>query len=614
MALAAYIRYTLGVKPFRSPSVSSACSCRSRSVRAPRSLVLAALVLAAAPSAFPETAEGIVGGDAAAAAPPVWRAALGGAVTGVPSVQAGSVAVVLDGGHIKAFTPDGKPLWDYYAGGKLAPFVTRSREGTCYVSRIDGTLIAVNRAGRELWRITTEAKAEPLSAPVLSGWDGRVFVPAGRTVVCYTASGTRLWSVELARKPAAGPVLDKGGGLVAALDNGDLAEISPFGGMWTIALGEVPVSLVPMEGGTLVLFRNGRPRFFRNVQGSRTGERAARVPVLESLPNLGGTPAGGTARGSGAAVLLSSGKLVLFSVRDGSIAWTTETHVKSGELASGASRGGGSGVLNMEWDEEGIYIFTVGGASGFTAAGKRMWQFRIKGAASLPVLGGDGVLYSGGSDWILYAYRLEERVLKRRRPIYGPLPEGNYGLADPRPSPWAAFTGDALFEILSAEIAGRIEAGTVAEHEAAYAAFLMEAAGCLMGQAVSQTHPAVQARGRAEAARLLGFIGSRETIGFLAALFVKDPDPLVKSAAALAIGRIGVDPGGTALGVFQAAALSSVKDDQVLSAVAAATGSLCRFSGPPLTDTGARLLAALGHDSMPPKTRTAARKELSALR
>ena len=97
-------------------------------------------------------------------------------------------------------------------------------------------------------------------------------------------------------------------------------------------------------------------------------------------------------------------------------------------------------------------------------------------------------------------------------------------------------------------------------------------------------------------------------------MFVKDPDPLVKSAAALAIGRIGVDPGGTALGVFQAAALSSVKDDQVLSAVAAATGSLCRFSGPPLTDTGARLLAALGHDSMPPKTRTAARKELSALR
>jgi outer membrane protein assembly factor BamB len=560
-------------------------------------------------------------GDTAGPAMPAWRTALGGAVTGIPSVQAGSVAVVLDGGHIKTFTLAGKPLWSYYAGGKLAPFVTRSREGTCYVYGVDGSLIAVNRAGRELWRVRPGADGkgsaegpaaspvEPLSAPVLSGWDGRVFIPAGRTIFCYTASGTRLWSVELARKPAAGPALDKTGGLVMALDNGDLAEISPFGGMWTIALGEVPASIIPMEGGTLALFKNGRPRFFRNIQSSRDAQRASRVPVLESLPGLGGTPAGGTARGSNAAVLLSSGKLVLFSVSDGSIAWSTETHVKSGELASG-----GSGSLNMAWDEEGIYVFTVGGASGFTSAGKRMWLFRIKGAASLPVLSGDGVLYSGGSDWILYAYRLEERVLKRRHMIYGPLPEGNYGLADPRPSPWSALTGDALFETLSAEIAGRIAAGTVAEQEAAYTAFLMEAAGCLMGQAVSQTHPAVQARGRAEAARLLGYIGSRETIGFLAALFARDPDPLVKSAAAQAIGRIGVDPGGTALGVFQAAAASSVKDEQVLTAVAMATGSLCRFSGPPLTDTGARLLSALGHDSMPPKTKTAARKELSALR
>lgn len=592
------------------PPSSTICT-----IRAPVLLVLAALVLAI-PSVYAETAEGIFSGDTAGPAMPVWRTALGGAITGIPSVQAGSVAVVLDGGHIKTFTLAGKTLWDYYAGGKLAPYVTRSREGTCYIYGTDGTLIAVNRAGRELWKIKPGAGGEhaasqtvPLSAPVLSGWDGRIFVPAGRNIFCYTASGTRLWSVDLGQTPVTGPVLDASGGLVMALDNGNLAEISPFGGMWTIALGETPSALVPMEGGTLVLFRSGRPRFFRNIQSPKDEKRAARVPVLESLPDLGGTPAGGTARGGNAAVLLSGGKLVLFSVRDGKIYWSVDTHVKSGELTSGTY-----GSLEMVWNEDGIYIFTVGGASGFTPEGKRMWLFRIKGAASLPVLSEDGVLYSGGSDWILYAYRLEERVLKRRHMIYGPLPPGNYGLADPRPSPWAAFTGDALFQSLLAEITGRIAAGTIAEDEAAYTAFLMEAAGCLMGPAASLTRPPVQARGRAEAARLLGCIGSRDTIGFLSALFVKDPDPLVKSAAAQAIGRIGVDPGGTALSVFQAAAASSVRDERVLTAVAEAAGSLCRFSGPPLTDTGARLLALLGHDSMPPRTKMTARKELASLR
>jgi outer membrane protein assembly factor BamB len=89
-----------------------------------------------------ETAEGVFPEEMGNAAAPVWRMALGGAVTGIPTIQAGTVVVVLDGGHIKAYTLDGKALWDYYAKGKLAPYVSRSREGTCYIYRTDGTLIA----------------------------------------------------------------------------------------------------------------------------------------------------------------------------------------------------------------------------------------------------------------------------------------------------------------------------------------------------------------------------------------------------------------------------------------------------------------------------------------
>ncbi|MDR0403696.1 MAG: PQQ-binding-like beta-propeller repeat protein [Treponema sp.] len=551
-----------------------------------------------------ETAEGVFPEELGDAATPVWRMALGGAVTGVPTVQGGTLVVVLDGGHIRAYTSDGKALWDYYAGGKLAPYVSRSREGTCYVYRTDGTLIAVNRAGRELWRIKPEAPAAggvppELSAPIVSGWDGRIFVTLGRRLYCYTAAGYRLWRLELEHTPVLGPVPDKSGGLVMALENGDLAGLSRSGSVSTRPLDEIPSVLAPLEDGVLVLFKNGGMKFFAGRSGRRN--------VTENLPNLGGTPIGGIALGNHAAAVLSGGKVVLVSLNDGKVLWTGESHIRSGDASPG---------VETLYDERGIYVITREGASGFTPDGRRLWTLRIRGAASVPAFSGGGMLYSGGSDWILYAYRLEERVLRERNSLYGPLPDGSYGLGNPPPSPWAGYDhnyGEAVLDEKFAEITESIHAGKVGDNEDVYTAYLMEAAGSSMSPAASPFRPLVHVRYRAEAARLLGYIGSRETIPFLSGLFEKDPDPAVKTAAAEAIGRIGVDPDGTALRAFARAALQ-LKDEQTLTAAAAAIGALCRFSGPPLSETGIRLLNTLGSDGMPGRARTQARRELDGLR
>jgi outer membrane protein assembly factor BamB len=549
-----------------------------------------------------ETAEGVFPEELGDAARPVWRAALGGAVTGVPEVQAGTVVVVLDGGHIRAYTMNGKPLWDYYAKGKLAPYVSRSREGTCYVYRTDGRLIAVNRAGRELWQLKPEnsASSEPeLSAPILSGWDGRIFVPRGRTLDCYTAAGYRLWRLELEHDPVLGPVLDKAGGLVMALENGELVMVSHSGSVLKKQLGEIPSALAPAEDGVLAFFKNGKIEFFAV---------SADVKTPKNFPVLDGTPAGAIVRRGGAAVVLSGGKVVFMSVNDGKILWTGESHIRSGEISPG-------GGLELIYDERGVYVLTKEGATGFTADGRRLWTLRIRGAAFVPAFSGEGMLYSGGSDWILYAYKLEERVLRERNSLYGPLPEGSYGLGSPPPSPWAGYDynyGESVLNEKFAEIAERIRAGNVGDNEAAYTAYLMEAAGSSMSPAVSPVRPLVHVRYRAEAARLLGYIGSRETIGFLAGLFGKDPDPAVKAAAAEAIGRIGVDPDGIALRAFALAA--GLQEERALTAAAGAIGSLCRFSGPPLSEDGIRLLNLLGGNAMPGRTRTRARRELDGLR
>ena len=104
---------------------------------------------------------------------PLWRQALGGAVIGIPVTQAESVVVVCDGGNLKAYSRQGRLLWDYFARGRLSPFITRSREGTSYICRTNGTLIAVNRSGRELWQIP----GSPLTAPVLVGWTAGSLFP-----------------------------------------------------------------------------------------------------------------------------------------------------------------------------------------------------------------------------------------------------------------------------------------------------------------------------------------------------------------------------------------------------------------------------------------------------
>jgi outer membrane protein assembly factor BamB len=121
---------------------------------------------------------------------------------------------------------------------------------------------------------------------------------------------------------------------------------------------------------------------------------------------------------------------------------------------------------------------------------------------------------------------------------------------------------------------------------------------------------------RTEALRLLGYIGSRETIPFLAYVCSVDPEPAVKAAAAAAIGRIGVDPEGIAFRAFTNMIYppGPPQDDRVLLAVASAIGALCRFSGPPLSETGAKLLAALQSPERALTVQRRAREELSSLR
>jgi outer membrane protein assembly factor BamB len=531
---------------------------------------------------------------------PLWRQALGGVVTGLPAAQVRSAVVALDSGAVKAYSSGGRPLWAYNAGGRISPHVSRSREGTCYFSRTNGVFIAVNRAGRELWR---RSPGGPLSGPAVPGWDGRVFVPTGKRLSCYTNSGNLLWRREFDSPMALQPRIDGKGGLLTVLENGELLFVDPFGGIAGYRLSQAPRVVVAVGGGgerALVLYPSGAVEL---IDPASPGRR----PYV--LPRLPSPPLAAESRGNQAAVLMESGGVILLSGEDGSFLWTGESPVT------------GAGVqAAMIFDERGIYVLSPSGAAGFTADGRRLWYIRLEGAAAVPAFGDDGILYSGGGDWILYAYKLEDRVRQGKEALYGPAPEGSYGTGNPPPSPWADF----YYRFDEGELDARLDLvekaigeGRVGEDELAFTAYLMEAAAAgAENPHGSPLHPPVQVRHRVRALRLLSLIGSGETVPFLSRLFSRDGEPLVRAAAARAIGGIGLDPDGLALRAFMNALVSpsAGRDEQVQLAVAAAAGALCRFSGPPLSDTGIKVLNLLTADSRPGSVRRRAWQELASLR
>jgi outer membrane protein assembly factor BamB len=523
---------------------------------------------------------------------PFWRQALGGAVLSLPSVQAQSAVVALDGGNIRAYSTSGKPLWNYSAKSKISPFVTRSREGTSYFSRITGTLIAINRAGRELWR---RELGSPLCARVVTGWDGRLFVPVDKKIFCYTASGNLLWTREFESVFSIAPKPDRSGGIIFALNNNEVCRMDPFGAIHIWQLSAAPAALVSTtQQQIIVLHRDGTMESL-----NLSAQKEASLNVFPKLPS---SPLAAIGRDGNLAITMNDGRIAFVSINEKKIMWSGDSHIR--EMIKSGGRP--ETEVEMLFDERGIFILSKSGATGFTVDGRRLWFTNLQNAAAIPAFGNDGILYSGGRDWILYSYKIEDRVLPEKNALYGPIPEGSYGIGHPQVTnkldiPLYENEKKSKLE----QIALAIDSGRVGENEPDWTSFLLTISA-------SQDHIQL----RLNAINLLGKIGSQETIPWLINIFRNENEPLIRAASVKAIGNIGVDPQGIAIQTFLHSIIydGSIKDEQILIALAQATGDLCRFSGPPLSETGIKILNLLNAANQPPVARRQANRELASLR
>jgi outer membrane protein assembly factor BamB len=401
------------------------------------------------------------------------------------------------------------------------------------------------------------------------------------------------------------PVLDQDGGILTVLESAILLRLGPFGEVQTLYLSEVPRAIAPLGypergGRVLIFYQNGGLELadFRSADFSRGPQ---------PLPRMEGRPLAAAGWGLEAAVLLDTGGLLGLDGLSGEILWTAE---------SPAPAEGEDPALIFE--ERGIYLLSRSAAAGLTGKGEQLWRLNLGETSTVPGFGDDGVLYSGGADWILNAFRVEDRVRRLPLSMYGPPPAGNYGGGSPPPSSWTGHPlrwEETLLEEQLRRIRQDIARGRVGDRELEYTAYLMENISAGRDMENPRLRPLVQLNHRVRSLQLLALIGSRDAVPFLARIFEGDREPAVKAAAATAIGAIGQDKLGNALRVFSGAVFKTgfPEDDQTLLAVASATGALCRFSGPPLSEGGIRILSALNSPDRSNLVRSRAQQELESL-
>ena len=524
------------------------------------------------------------------AAASVWNQDMGDRVEGRPYLHVESAVVACSGGSIKSFYMTGTPLWSFEPHESVTPYLARSMEGATYACDTSGIFRTVNRVGRELWRVDF---GKPISFSPVVGWDGRVFIPVGAQLSCRTAAGLSLWTQDLGSTMAVAPVLDSAGCVVTVLENRDFVRVTQFSAVEKVRLPELPHLIVSLKAGNkfsyVIFYPSGQTELIEYNESAGKGSRLTRY----KFPSFQTAPASAASRGDRFAVTMRDGRVQLFN-SSGSVLWTGNSHETTVEKGQASLQ---KNQAAMIFDERGIYSISTRGITCFTADGRRRFIHEYNEASSIPNLSDEGILYVCGKDNKLYTYKIEykPRTVPRSK-YYGPEPEGNYGMGNPPPSPWSTdsrrFDDDQQI-LMYARVEKAINSGNLGEDEPAYVGYMMEMIGFFLNDPhYSQARPQVKPPQRVDLIKLLGRVGSRETIPFLLTIFDRDPEPSIKAACAEAIGTIGVDPKGSTFESYRyyLAANNVHRDTQILMSATASIAAICRFSGPPIAGDGIILM------------------------
>ncbi|HOX12489.1 MAG TPA: HEAT repeat domain-containing protein [Spirochaetia bacterium] len=473
-----------------------------------------------------------------------FRFTLAGAAAAGPVAEAGRVWIVSEDRTLYILDDSGRAVgrraWRDGSPAWIAP----DPFGRALLPAADGSLVMVNRAGLEVWRVRPGVPV--VRAPAF-GADGRFFAAAASRLLAWSASGRLLWSVEHAAPIAAGPSVRftpsgktrvtlalADGSIREYAEDGTLLSSVPDGTSSSVPVSEPPSALCGIGEGFVLAYRNGAVSV-RDGAGQETYRVRLAAPVVAA--------AGDRAE---AWLLLAGGSVV--RVREGgTVSDTTSTGILDAQ--------------DIRVFPERVLVLGPRGAASLAKDGQVYRALSLRHAPRMPAVTSSGIVLSAGEDWILYAYRFEGPLGEPARPAPGYV---DFAAARARANEeifWNPGFGDdaALRELRRIEKSlGSASIGA----EEGDALLLCSAIALGYGAREASVYGGAAPRGprpsgalpRALACDILGMLGSPRAVPVLTEAYLRDPEPAVRASAARAIGIIGLDLTGEALRAFQGAA------------------------------------------------------------
>lgn len=511
---------------------------------------------------------------------PLFRFPLGGVASSGPVLSGKRLWVLSDSKVLYSITTEGVASGKRSFPSRHIPFMLADPYERLAIVDDDNSLSLLNKAGQEVWK--TSLKAKPAFSPFFSG-DGCLFVPFDKGISAYAPNGRELWRKSFSSGLSASPLPGPGGGPLLALKDGSIHLFSAYGGLVKSATFSAPAAfltcnqysiLAALQDNSLVIMDSG-------LGSGPSGS----FPVIKLAAK-----AVAAASAKSMHFVLDSGGNILAVDSLGNKLWQLQSGVPFG-TPFGVPFGLASDPAKLLAFEERLILLSDSIVRSYGMDGSFYRELKLKSSAGFPVISESGTVFTGGKDWILYAYKFELPQKAMALPKANALSLAIIEEAAKEEAFWSLepYSNDSAQKKL-ANIEKLLKSGTIEDDLASAKAYCAAIALGKMHAPLGMGAAKIEALpsgvlARTKACELLGMMGCPDAVPFLADVFLYDKEAVVKIAAADAISMIGLDPEGMALGAFAFSTEKSLDDRTAISIINAilalyrANGSLDDFSG-----------------------------------
>ena len=518
----------------------------------------------------------------------------------------GTTYALSEDSFLYAWVSGGSLLWKHDLGWIPWDCLAVSPDGTVYAGLKNAALVAVNPHGGRLWTVRLDGL--PAGDPAITE-DGTVLVgTSAGTLLALSHLGRREWSVTLPGAVTGQPVIDGAGSIYLVAADRRLYALTPWGEFkWSLPFNAAPGQPVIAADGTVVLGTDGGEVVAVSPAGNVQWTRSLGAPVecvaAGSLQIVADT---------------SAGRVVGFS-SEGRELWTKDT----ARSVSGPLLIGGNLVILTAQDGS---ILAMDPARGDVSS-------LTKGAAGAASVADNGVILVGGRDWIVSAIDMPASPSPRRAAASSAWPQAGHdamhsGRTDAAPRRdndallneipdylyLQGLLGDSGREgirLFLSDVGSRVASRSLGKTTWYTVRMLENAAGLGLVSQVRLNQKLINdfPDFRAEAAGLLGRVGSTSSRTALLRSLGAETDGVALAAEIRALGAIASDADGASLRAILRAftpRASPAPDSRLASAVVDAIARITVYEGGIAEPSAVTTLLSISEGGYDPSVRAAA--------